>query len=108
MTGKYLVGITGASGSRYGVALCKRFKEHNIVFDLILSQEAKEILDYETDTKATDLADLAQRVYENDDMFTPPASGSRPVRPLISHARALTRASTAARVPSSGVSPEPP
>jgi len=73
---RYLVGITGASGVRYGVALARTMKEMNLDLDLIISEHGKEVLRFEDDTEPEELANSAVNVYSNEDLFSPPASGS--------------------------------
>mgnify|MGYP006289303479 FL=1 len=71
-----LVGITGASGSIYGVRLLQELQKKEVSIYLILSETAKEILTFETDETLERVYALADKVYENDDLFAGPASGS--------------------------------
>ncbi|MBS3801366.1 MAG: UbiX family flavin prenyltransferase [Candidatus Thermoplasmatota archaeon] len=71
-----LVGITGASGSIYGIRLLQELKKQDVTVHLILSSAAKEILTFETDGTVESVINLADHVYENDDLFAGPASGS--------------------------------
>jgi len=71
-----LVGITGASGSKYAVRLLQELQQYDIRIHLILSEPAKNILSFETDETLDSIRDLADHVYENDDLFAGPSSGS--------------------------------
>lgn len=73
---KILIGITGASGSIYGVRLLQELKNKEISVHLIVSSSAKQIITYETNESLEDIVNLADTVYENDDLFAGPASGS--------------------------------
>ena len=73
---KILIGITGASGSIYGVRLLQELKNKEISVHLILSSSAKQIITYETNESLEDIVNLADTVSENDDLFAGPASGS--------------------------------
>jgi len=71
-----LVGITGASGSIYGIRLLQELQKQDVTVHLILSSAAKEILTFETDGTVESVVNLTDHVYENDDLFAGPASGS--------------------------------
>lgn len=78
-----IVGITGASGSTYGIRLLQELQYHDLTVHLILSSTAKKILVYETDETVDSVANLADKVYENDDLFAGPASGTFPVDAMV-------------------------
>lgn len=71
-----LIGITGASGSIYGIHLLRELKKKEINVHLILSQTAKEIIPYETKTSIEEVTSFSNINYEDDDLFAGPASGS--------------------------------
>lgn len=73
---KVLLSIGGASGSIYGIKLLKELKKAGVEIHLTISDGAKKILEHETNYKFKDLKNLADFYYNNDDMFTGPASGS--------------------------------
>lgn len=73
---RYLVALTGASGARYGVALLRSMKELGLSLDAIISEHAKEILSFEENMNAEELETYAESLYSNDDLFSPPGSGS--------------------------------
>ena len=76
MKERYLLALTGASGIRYGTALLRVMKEMRLEQDLIMSEHAKEILQFEEGLLPEELDSLSSTVYSNQDLFSPPASGS--------------------------------
>lgn len=77
---RYLVALTGCSGMRYGVRLLEELEGDK---ELIVSEMGKKVLVQETDLSYEGLDDLADEVYEDDDLFAPPASGSHKVDAMI-------------------------
>ena len=77
---RYLVAMTGASGSVYGIRLLQELKGHKI---LVISKMAKRIIEHETKYSVDDVMRMADEVYEDDDMFAPVSSGSHPVDAMI-------------------------
>jgi 4-hydroxy-3-polyprenylbenzoate decarboxylase len=80
---KILVGITGASGVIYGVRLIEELKKVNVETHIILSEEAKKILEYETSYKTKEIEKLAIKSYDNNNLFEAPSSGSFEVDGMI-------------------------
>jgi len=78
-----LVGITGASGSIYGVRLLQELNKKDVVVHLIISSTAKKIIPYETNESIESIEKLANYVYENDDLFAGPASGSFSIDAMV-------------------------
>ncbi len=70
---RYLVGISGSSGAAYGVRLIRALPHEKA---LVISKTAGEILKYETGLALEEVAALADKAYEDDDLFAPVASGS--------------------------------
>ena len=70
---RYVVAISGASGSIYGVRLLQELKGEKI---LVMSDSAKAILESETDYTVDQVCDMADKVYGDGDMFASIASGS--------------------------------
>lgn len=70
---RYIVAITGASGSAYGVRLLQELDGERI---LVMSETAKAVLEAETDYTVEQVYSMADRVYEDSDMFAAIASGS--------------------------------
>ena len=70
---RYVVAITGASGSIYGIRLLQELEGEKY---LVMSPTAKAILHEETGYTVEQVYALADRVFEDDDMFASIASGS--------------------------------
>ena len=70
---RYLIAITGASGSIYGIRLLQELVGEKV---LVISRMAKLIIERETQFTIGYVKGLADEVYEDDDMFAPVASGS--------------------------------
>ncbi len=88
MNKRIIVAICGASGSIYGIRLLKALLSKPVNIYLIISNAGMEILKYENSYSGKDLTsflkdkgvvihkDAALNIYEQDDFFAPPASGS--------------------------------
>ncbi|MBE6528655.1 MAG: UbiX family flavin prenyltransferase [Thermoplasmata archaeon] len=70
---RYVVAMTGASGSIYGIRLLQELKGEKI---LVMSSTAKGILPEETDYTVEQVYSMADQVFEDDQMFASIASGS--------------------------------
>jgi len=70
---RYVIAMTGASGSIYGIRLLQELQGEKI---LVMSATAKALLPEETDYSIEQVYSLADKVYEDDDMFASIASGS--------------------------------
>ncbi|MCL2148434.1 MAG: UbiX family flavin prenyltransferase [Methanomassiliicoccaceae archaeon] len=68
-----MVAITGASGSIYGVRLLQELPGEKI---LVASETAKGIIQRETGMSVGEVEALADRVYDDGDLFAPISSGS--------------------------------
>ncbi len=77
---RYVVAITGCSGIRYGVRLLQELEGEK---ELILSDMGRKVLEEETDLDIEALRPLADEVYDNDDLFAPPASGTHRADAMI-------------------------
>ncbi|ACX72380.1 3-octaprenyl-4-hydroxybenzoate carboxy-lyase [Methanocaldococcus vulcanius M7] len=73
---RVVVCITGASGVIYAKRLLEILNKKNIHTDLIISNSAKKIIKEELGVDWKDLTELSTNYYENDDFFSPVASGS--------------------------------
>ncbi len=73
---RLIVGISGATGTIYGVRLLEVLKEKKIETHLILSSTAREILLQETPYSIRRVEDLSTRVHSNEDLSAPISSGS--------------------------------
>jgi 4-hydroxy-3-polyprenylbenzoate decarboxylase len=68
-----VVGVTGASGVIYGLRLLEELPGRRSV---IVSEDAAKIAEVELGISKDDILSKADAHYENDDMFSPLASGS--------------------------------
>ena len=74
---KIIVGITGASGSIYGIRLLEILHSYkNIETHLVISESAKKNIQLETNWKVEKVEALANHVYDNQDLAAPISSGS--------------------------------
>ncbi|MBR7153032.1 MAG: UbiX family flavin prenyltransferase [Candidatus Methanomethylophilaceae archaeon] len=73
MNRRYVVGVSGASGSEYAFRLMQMLPGER---NLVMSKTAKEILEAETDHRVEEMYALADKVFEDDCMFASIASGS--------------------------------
>lgn len=72
---KLIVGVTGASGAIYGYSLIRLLAQLGVETSVILTDMGIKVLDYECGVKVQELKAYA-RVFDNGDLFAPPASGS--------------------------------
>ena len=70
------VGISGASGVRYGIRLLEILAEKGIKTHLILTDAANQIIEIETDYTPSEVLKLATWNYSPKDFSAPIASGS--------------------------------
>jgi len=73
---RFIVCISGASGSVYGLRLLQELPGEKT---LVMSPTAKEIMEHECGLGYDEVKALADRVYEDDDLSAPVASGSNRV-----------------------------
>ena len=73
---KILIGITGASGSIYGIRLVEELQKIGAEIHLIVSEEAEKIIKFETDYRLKHFDKFIHKKYNNNDLFAPPSSGS--------------------------------
>jgi len=73
---KLVVGITGASGSIYGLRLLETLKSTVIETHAIVSKPGLRTLNHEVGLGATDIDDLADATYNIAEIGAAPASGS--------------------------------
>jgi 4-hydroxy-3-polyprenylbenzoate decarboxylase len=84
LTNKHLiVGISGSSGVIYGVRLLQTLKNSDVTSHLVMSKPAEMTLAYETDMKAAEVRDLADRTYPIGDVGAALASGSFPTMGMV-------------------------
>jgi 4-hydroxy-3-polyprenylbenzoate decarboxylase len=78
---RIVLGITGASGSIFAVEFLRRLSGEDVF--LILSRWGKSVLHQETGLTPENLATFAKRIFSNDDMNAPLASGSNPFDAMV-------------------------
>ncbi|MFB6150755.1 MAG: UbiX family flavin prenyltransferase [Haloarculaceae archaeon] len=76
MADRVVVGMTGATGQRYGVTALRMLEATEYEVHLVVSDAAKVNLDQETDLRVGDVTDLADVVYSNGNIGAETASGS--------------------------------
>jgi flavin prenyltransferase len=73
---RVVVGISGGSGSIYGVALLKVLQELGVETHLVVSTLGEYVTEHECDMNLEELKSLATYYHENKDLAAPIASGS--------------------------------
>jgi 4-hydroxy-3-polyprenylbenzoate decarboxylase len=76
MTKRIVIGITGASGVIYGIRMLERLREMDVETHLIISESGKKNIEIETPFRPAEVAAMATRCYDNQDMAAALASGS--------------------------------
>jgi 4-hydroxy-3-polyprenylbenzoate decarboxylase len=73
-----VVAITGASGVEYGNTLLKYlYKLPDTTVDIVVSEEGKALIAHECSISYEELMEGAENVYDNTDLASPIASGSK-------------------------------
>ena len=80
---RLIVGISGASGTIYGVRLLEMLRKTDIETHLVISKSAEMTLAYETDLKAKDVRALATVHYPVSDIGAAISSGSFPTMGMV-------------------------
>jgi flavin prenyltransferase len=80
---RIVVGVTGASGSVYGLRILEKLSRTSAETHLILSRSGEKTLFLETGKKAADLKLMARYSWPVDDISAPLASGSFPTDGMI-------------------------
>ncbi len=78
-----VIGMTGASGTVYGVRLLQILRELAVPTELIMSRSAEITLAHETELKIAEVKALASRVHAPSDIAAAVASGSFRTRGMI-------------------------
>lgn len=73
---RLIVGISGATGSIYGIRLLEILKQKKIETHLVISSISKEIILQETPYSVKEVEALASHVHENSDLDASISSGS--------------------------------
>lgn len=77
---RYLIGMTGASGAIHGVDVVRRCPGEKF---LVLSDWARHVLKSELDLQPRDLEPHVKKLFRDDDLAAPFASGSNPVDAFV-------------------------
>ncbi|GMT48747.1 MAG: aromatic acid decarboxylase [bacterium] len=81
---KVLLGLTGASGSIYGITLLRTLREKGVDVQITITKTGHQVCMYETGINIKDLAnDLNVSCHDIDNLFAPPASGSHRLDAVI-------------------------
>ena len=78
-----VVGISGASGVRYGIRLLQALQEKGCITHLVITDSARKIIEIETDFEQEDVERLASYVYTPRDFAAPIASGSHLIDAMV-------------------------
>ncbi|HLX29095.1 MAG TPA: UbiX family flavin prenyltransferase [Casimicrobiaceae bacterium] len=76
MKDRLIVGISGASGTVYGIRALEALRELGFETHLVMTRSARLAMSYETPLKGADVEALATIVHRNEDMAAPISSGS--------------------------------
>jgi len=80
---RLIVGISGATGSIYGLRMLEILKEKEIETHLIVSSTSKKIILEETSYSLKKVERLASFIYENEDLHASISSGSFKVEGMV-------------------------
>jgi flavin prenyltransferase len=87
---KYVVGITGASGSIYGIRLIQELGLRDHTIDVVITSAGKTVMKEELGVTGFDIKKLRLshvksqiRIWENDDFEAPFLSGSNPPEAMV-------------------------
>jgi 4-hydroxy-3-polyprenylbenzoate decarboxylase len=78
---RLILGVTGASGSIYAVEFLRRCSSEDVF--LVLSRWGRSVLHQETGLTAENLSTFAKRIFSNEDLNAPFASGSNPFDAMV-------------------------
>ncbi|KAA0003116.1 MAG: UbiX family flavin prenyltransferase [Thermoplasmata archaeon] len=73
---KVILAITGASGAIYGIRLLHELKRAGCTVYLIISDNAKKIIEHETEYTIKEIVSMADEFFDEGDTFSKVASGS--------------------------------
>ncbi len=73
---RIIIGITGSSGVIYGIEILKELAKRDWETHLIISEPGKKNILLETEYSVKDVESMAHKVYDDDDLGAPLASGS--------------------------------
>ena len=73
---RLIIGVSGASGTVYGVRLLELLQDADIETHLVMSKAARLTLGYETDYKFNDIKEMADEIHAIEDIGASVSSGS--------------------------------
>ena len=73
---RIVIGITGSSGVIYGIEILRELTKKDVETHLIISEPGKKNILLETEHSVKDVESMAHKVYDDDDLGAPLASGS--------------------------------
>lgn len=76
MEKKFLIGITGASGVVYAYYLLKELKKLKYPTEVIITRAGEMVWNYELEKPVKKILKFAEKLYREDEISAPPASGS--------------------------------
>ncbi len=79
---RIVLGMTGASGAIYGYALLRTLAERDVELHIVLTRMAEQVLKFECGVSKKQLKEFG-KVWNNDNMFAPIASGSFVTRGMV-------------------------
>ena len=80
---KILVGITGSSGVIYGIRLVEVLSKFEHEVYLIISGNAEKVIEKESEIEMEKIKEYARAIYDNNDFYSPPASGSFAIDAMV-------------------------
>ena len=80
---RLIIGISGASGTVYGIRMLELLRGSDIETHLVMSKSAEMTLAYETDLKTKDIRALATVNHPNSDIGATISSGSFPTMGMV-------------------------
>jgi len=76
MEKKFLIGITGASGVVYAYYFLKELKKLKYPAEVIITRAGEMVWNYELEKPVEEILKFAEKLYREDEISAPPASGS--------------------------------
>ena len=74
---RLIVGISGASGSIYGIRLCEILRSYpEIETHLVITKTGVKIIEEEMQYRIAQIIDMVNYTHDNNDLFAPVSSGS--------------------------------
>ncbi len=84
MNNEIIIGISGASGVQYGIRILEALKDmKKYETHLVISESAKKLIQIETEFSVSNVEQLADNIYDDEDFTAPIASGSHKTKGMI-------------------------